>query len=336
MNKIQRFFISALIFSTSSLPLYAGDVFVVNAVTTDSGPPINLTVGDSNFINLVQNTIEANNQFAVLENRGSISTLNYGGASNAMRFDINAAGTQAILNIPVIGFNRTFIGVNRDDLYNQIKKFLQNEGSDVYRRFLEAMNRKSPVAVSDGNPNATTAIAARSIFEDAGFGGDEAIAKAVDLENLNLSLLASVGSFSAKNLDGQSYTLPLGFGYKFTDRVSTKIRMPLTYWTIKDAQVFDGSFIVNVPVKILLPAEKGDTDTTEGSWVSQVDWTLTPSLGIAAGGSQDYQAGSVMSVEGLTSMLSYDFGRFSLTMGNSLSAMQGMSNVGDYKVGSIV
>jgi hypothetical protein len=34
MNKIHHFFISALVLSTPSLPLYAGDVFVVNAVTT--------------------------------------------------------------------------------------------------------------------------------------------------------------------------------------------------------------------------------------------------------------------------------------------------------------
>ncbi len=335
MNNIPRFFISALILSMLSPPLYAGDVFVVNAVTTDRGSPINLAVGDSNFSNLLQNTIEANGQFAVLDDRGSISILNYGGVSDAMRFDINTAGTQATLNIPILSFNKTFIGANRDDLYNQIKDFLRNEGADVYRRFLEAMNRKSLVAVIDGNPNSITAITARSIFEDAGFGGDEAMAKAVGLENLNFSLMVSIGQFNTNNLQGQSYTLPLGFSYKFTDQVSTKISMPLTYWTVNGAHIYDGGFIVNVPVKILLPAENEDTGGAASSWVSKLGWTLTPSLGMAAGGSQDYSAGSVMYVGGLTSMLSYDFGRFSLTMGNSLSAMEGL-NVGNFNVGSNV
>ena len=336
MNKISFVWAACLVIvALPSAPLYARDVFVVNGFTIDNLTPVNITVGDSDFINLIQKAIEGTDQFAVLDGRGSTSVLDYGGANNAMRFDINAAGTQAILNIPVIKFQRTFTAANRDGLYNQIKNFLQNEGRDVYKRFLEAMNRQSTVAVSDGNPNSTTALVARTSFEAAGFGGEDTITKALDVENINFSLLASIGQFSSRDFDGHSYTLPLGYSFKVTDRVETKLRMPLSYWEVGGAGIYNGSFMVNVPVKVLLPSAGPAKDEAERDWLSPLTWTVTPTLGLAGGGSQDYRAGSVMYVTGLANMLNYDFGRFGLTLGNQLTAMKGLS-LGDYDVGDKV
>ena len=338
MNRID-FILAAylVILALLSSPLQARDAFVVDGSTTDTLQPVQVKAGDSDLINLVQQAIEATGPFQPLENRASTSVLDYGGASNAMRFDINTAGTQAILNIPVIKFQRTFTAANRDGLYNQIKNFLQNEGRDVYKRFLEAMNRQSTVAVSDGNPNSTTALVAKTAFEDAGFGGEDTITKALDIENINFSLLASVGQFSSRDFDGHSYTLPLGYSFKVTDRVQTKLRMPLSYWEVGGAGIYNGSFMVNVPVKVLLPSAGPAKDEAGRDWLSPLTWTVTPTLGLAGGGSQDYRAGSVMYVTGLGSMLNYDFGRFGLTLGNQLSAMKGLSNhVGDYDIGDKV
>jgi len=59
-----------------------------------------------------------------------------------------------------------------------------------------------------------------------------------------------------------------------------------------------------------------------------------PHAGLAGGGSNDYGAGSLLYIGGLTSLLSYDFGQFNLTMGNHLSAMKAIStDVGGYDVG---
>jgi hypothetical protein len=205
----------------------------------------------------------------------------------------------------------------------------------VYKRFLEAMNRQSTVAVSDGNPNSTTALVARTAFEDAGFGGEDTMTKALNVENINFSLLASVGQFSSRDFDGHAYTLPIGYSFKVTDRVDTKFKMPLSYWEVGGAGIYNGSVLVNVPVKVWLPSKEPAQDEAGRDWLSPLTWAITPTLGLAGGGSQDYRAGSVMYVMGLASMLNYDFGPFALTVGNQLMAMKGLS-IGDYDVGDKV
>lgn len=334
MNRIHFLRLLLLTLSLAGGPLYARDVFEVTATTTDTGLSITVTAGSADFIQLIQDAIEANNQFAVLEERAATSVLDYGGVSNAMQFDINASGTRADLRIPSIGFQRTFIAANRDALYDQIKSFLQNEGQDVYRRFLEAMNRQSTIAVSDGNPNSTTANVANSIFENAGFGGEEEIGRALELENLNLSLMAGVGRFSTNNLRGNKYSLPFGYSIKINQQITTKLNGAVTYWEVEGAKIYDGNFIVNVPVKVFMAEPPSAATDAPRPWLSDLSWTVTPALGLAGGGSNDYGAGSLMYVGGLTSLLSYDFGQFTLTMGNHLSAMKAMStDVGGYDVG---
>jgi hypothetical protein len=318
-------------------PLAADQVFVVVGATTDDEPPIRVQGDDSNFFDLVQEAIEGNGPFTVLLNRDSESVLEYGGAKNAMRFQINAAGNQAELDIPAINLKRTFIAANRAGLYNQIKNYLQNEGRDDYKRFLEAMNRQSAVAVSDGNPNSTTALVAQATFEGSGFGGNESISQALGLGNINLSILADVGQFKSSDIEGQRYSLPLGYHFEITDRVGARIRAPLTYLEVEGAQIFNGSLLVMAPVAVLLPSKSSAPEDQEKSWSSRLGWTISPSLGLAGGGSKDYSAGSLMYVGGLTSVLNYDFGRLQLTLGNQLNYMKGIaSNIGDLDVGADV
>jgi len=218
-----------------------------------------------------------------------------------------------------------------EELYDNIDEFLKKEGSDVYRRFLEAMNRRSLVAVTDGNPNSSTATMANSIFDDSGFGGYESLAGAGDtMKSMNLSMMAEIAQISANNFDGRSYSLPIGFGFGITDRVSAKIRMPLNYREIEGASIYDGSLIVNLPIKLLMP----DAVTGDNGGGSRWSWTLTPNTGIGIAGSADYAAGSLLYTFGLTSVLGYNFGTFSLTMGNGINIFKSNSiNVDDYDVG---
>lgn len=115
---------SPVILTLLSLPLQARDVFEVSSSTTDNLQPVQVEAGDADLINLVQQAIEATGPFQPLENRASTSVLDYGGAANAMQFDINAAGTQAVLIIPSLSYQRTFTAANRQGLYNQIKNYL--------------------------------------------------------------------------------------------------------------------------------------------------------------------------------------------------------------------
>ncbi|MFO1432031.1 MAG: hypothetical protein U1F76_18130 [Candidatus Competibacteraceae bacterium] len=334
MNKIICIYtVFAVIATLLSLPLYAGDVFVITSVTADKQTTV--TAGGSDFLNVVQQALEATGPFAPLENKASTSVLEYGGAKNAMQFEINRNGTEATLTIPSTGFQETFKAANRNLLYNQINNFFQNQGRSEYKKFLEQMNRQSTVAVSDGNPNSTTALVAKTSFQDAGFGGEDSITKALDMDAINLSLMAGAGQFSSRGIDGRMYSLPLGYSVELTDRVGAKFRMPVSYVKVEDATIYNGSILLNVPVKVFLPGNESAKEEAGGSWLAPLSWSLTPTLGMAGGGSQDYRAGSVMYIMGLASMLNYDFGPFGLTLGNQLTALKGLS-IGNYDVGARV
>jgi hypothetical protein len=315
-------------------PCGAADLFSINAVTVDSLPPVALTVGDSSFPDLISSAIKAQDQFAVFGNRASTSVLNYAGVQNAMRVTVNATGTQADFAVPIIGYQRVFTGPNRDAIEDQIEAFLKNDGADVYRRFLEAINRSSLVAVSDGNPNSTTARTADTIFRDAGFGGTDSVLESLHAgdigQRLTLGLMGTLGSYRAGGFEGDSYSIPLSFGYEFNPRVSAKFSVPLVYQEVEGSKIYQGGFITNVPVKVI-------GDGASGGSASPWRWEVTPTVGLAAGGSADYAAGSMMMVGALTSMLSYDFGSFKLTMGNHVSVLEGIAmDVGGYDVGGDV
>jgi len=331
MSKVR--FALTLSLAAFSTNLYAKDLFENIGITTDEKDQIQIQAGDSSFPDLIEKVIEAKDQFQQLENRDSINYINYGGVKEAMSFKINAVGSAATLEIPVLDFKREFTGTSRDNLYDNIEDFLKKEGSDVYRRFLEAMNKKSLVAVSDGNPNSATAAIANSIFDDSGFGGNDSVTQALNISNMNLSLMAGMASIKAGDFEGRSYELPLGFSFGITDQITAKISAPLRYRVVEDAAIYDGNMIVNVPIKLLTPTINSESHSDGSPWF----WMVTPSVGVGVTGSADYAAGSFLYMFGLTNVLGYNFGTFSVTMGNSISVFNSSSyDVDDYDVGGDV
>ena len=157
-------FICALLCISGVTRAVAGDLFTINAVTTDGGPSLNQTVGSSSVLDLVQNAVDAQNSFAPFAGRGYSASLQYAGVANAMSFNIKSAGTSATLQIPSTGFSKTFTGTSRDDVNSQITAFLKTDGESEYAKFLKAMDEQSTVAVSDGNPNSSTAMMASETF----------------------------------------------------------------------------------------------------------------------------------------------------------------------------
>jgi hypothetical protein len=226
---------------------------------------------------------------------------------------------------------------NRNELDDKVEDFFKGEGEDIYRRFLKAMNQLSKVAVSDGNPNSTTALMARSIFEEVGFGGDDYIDEALQTttsagQGVGLGLMTTLGQFRAGGFDGDYYALPLSFKYKINEQVRVKINAPLSYLKVEDSDVYNVGLLVSVPYKVL-----DKNQAVAGSPLSRLDWEVTPTLGVAAGGSDDYAAGSVMYVAAVTSRLSYDIRDYTLTMGNHISFLEGQNtDIDGFEVGGEV
>src|ERR1043165_7558518 len=143
------------------------------SITATGGANAPVTVGSSHLIDLVDQAVNNQGQFAPFAGTDTTLSLNYGGVANAITVTENAAGTQATLHFGPTGVTRTFTGTDRADLERQIEDYLKKNGGGDIADFLKAMNAQSIIAVSDGNPNSTTARMADFTWARFGFFGDE-------------------------------------------------------------------------------------------------------------------------------------------------------------------
>ncbi|MEQ2006341.1 MAG: hypothetical protein ABMA26_06055 [Limisphaerales bacterium] len=297
---------------------------------TMSVAPGGTVVGSSSLLTLVDKILNGKDEFAFFAGPGAAytGTLKYGTVQNAMSFDMNALRTAATLNIPSIGFSQVFAGVNQADLETQIENFLKKDGSSVYARFLKSMAAQSLVAVSDGNPNATTASAAALSYQNYAMTMAETreekqnAAVAAAANRVALGIMADVGAFNANGIKGKAYSLPMFARFKLTERVGLNFDLPLSYIDIDGAKVFGAGLSVGVPVKVV-------RKTKESPWF----WQLTPFVGGNVSASKDLLAGGFLANGGLNSVVSHDFGPVTLSLGNHLSIHEGFPlTISSYKL----
>src|SRR5580658_369960 len=94
----------AAVFAIAPAAARAADFFTVDAV---GGSGTTVTAGGANVINLADNLINEQQQFASLAGQGFNANLSYGGVPNAVVFTENPSQTQATLSIPITGFSKT-------------------------------------------------------------------------------------------------------------------------------------------------------------------------------------------------------------------------------------
>jgi hypothetical protein len=195
----------------------------------------------------------------------------------------------------------------------------KKDGSAVYARFLKSMAAQSLVTVSDGNPNATTASAASQSFQNYGMTFAETReekdvpATGGPVDRVALGVIADIGAFDANGIKGTVYSLPMFARFKLTERVGLNLDIPLNYIDIDGAKVFGLGLGLAMPVKMILKSK-------DSPWF----WQLTPFGGANASASKDMLAGGLIANGGLNSVLAYDFGSFTLSMGNHFSLHEGI------------
>jgi len=148
-------------------PAAAEDLFSVTA----SGGGTTVTATDSNLLDLIGDAIETRGAFNPLVNTGFTAVARYADVQNAIRVTLNNAETEATLQFPGTGFSRTFVGSDADDLEDEIERFFEEDGGQVYADFLADLNRRSLISVVDGNPFSSTALANEHLFDTWGLGG---------------------------------------------------------------------------------------------------------------------------------------------------------------------
>lgn len=309
------------------------ELFSATAVAQD-GSGLRKTVSSSSFVDLIGDVIKAENSFAVFQNRAGLASLNYAGVSNAITFQQNDSGTRAVLRIPITGLEKTFTGKNRDDINDQIEDYLRKNGSDEYEKFLKAINQQSKVSPIDGNPNAATAQMASATFSEFGFPSGETQRG----NPSGVSILGTAGRFTAGEFKGDAYTLPLGFTIRASEKISVVVNIPLSYIDVEGSQIFNVGTSLSLPVRILQATDAAadtskDGKTTPSTPAQRWTWQLTPTVGAIATGSQDFATGGLIGQLAATNMLSCNFNRFTLAMGNHVSWLEGIPvSVDGYEV----
>jgi len=319
--------------------LLARDPFSLSGEGTTSSA----IAGGSSFPDILESGIRAESQFRSLDGQAALYTLRYADVDNALNFQINAAGTEAEFVIPITGFSRTFSGSNRDDLEDQLVDFLKSDGADVYRDFMDAINRLSTVAVTDGNPSASTATITTSVFLDNAFdaGGDE---WSTDRAGAGENKVQQFGAYpdfsviSAAGFDGSSwgYEVPLPRGRFGDSRFGYKMSLPLRYRDIEGAKSGSAGVSVAFPIQIKKPVFE-DVPTVDGDGEGMqklyrprkngLVWRLTPSASGIGAGSVDFAAGSLMYVGALSNSVEWKQNRIRATFGNQVSVIEGVSDI---------
>jgi hypothetical protein len=284
-------------------PLHAATPFDVT-VTSTTVPTV--TEGYSSFPSLLSDVLNTNGPFAGFASTNFNATVNFLGVPNAVQASSNSTGTSVSLAIPLTGFSQTFNGPTRSDVETQIKNFFLQNGSSVVGNFLAAIAKQSAVAVTDGNPNSSTALMASSVFFSQGFTptGDlpfEGVAAASNAGSSSsssrftgLGIGFDSGQFKANGIKGDNSDMEIPFGYRLTDRVSLAASIPINYLDVDGAKIYGVGFNLAVPVRI----EIMDHD-------NPLNWRLTPFVGISARGSEDLSGGGVIWSPGLTNTLDY-------------------------------
>ncbi|MFN0134222.1 MAG: hypothetical protein ACKVW3_17050 [Phycisphaerales bacterium] len=299
------------------------DLFSVMVAPTGTGPaPI--TVRDSNIINLADDLIDTTGDFSSFFGVDFRAALTYADVPDAIVFTMSAdrqTATLQLLGQPV----RTFSAAN-GSLSDQIEDYLRGDrgGKRDLRRFFDEINRRSLVAVTDGNPLASTARAAQFTFDRFGFRADDPAFEGrgedgnSEADGFSFRMDSIGGAIRTDAGDGSSFTFAPSFQFRFNERFAVVAAIPVEAHEIEGSSVGFVGFHVAAPIRVLLPSNG-----------SPVLWQITPSLGSLFSASEDFAAGGLLSTAGVTSLLSLGVKDWTFSLVNHVSFYEGEKIKGD-------
>ncbi len=339
-----------------SIALAGDPLFVITG--TSNGVPIT-PIGGDNIIDLVNNAVNNKDKFAALANTDASLSLSYGGVPNAITIAKNPANNFATLTLIkkdgtsiTRTFDTTAPGDNGRSLQQLIEDYIKKGGSSDLKAFYQAINARSVIGVSDGNPNATTARLEDAIYSRFGRFNrmtamtvpgsppsppdptdPDAIAPAPpaadgsELQDPDFQLRIGVAgyAFNVAGFEGGSVAVSSSADWNFTPRVGFTVGSFLAYNTVGDANVYHGGIYFGVPLRPFLA-------TPDQHWT----WQITPTFGAAGSGSLDQAAGGVVYSFAGTSLLRWQTTpNFALELSNQAGYLQGKAiEVADFRFDS--
>jgi len=287
---------------------------------------------------------------ASLDFRGIDITLNFATDGGVMGFSVDKLGftTQ---------FGRTCNAASPDDCklarqqaLDELKNFLESN-PQFLKRLLTALARFSPIDPLAGNPESLFTRSMRSDFQN-GFTHKVSQIWGCSTTAFNSTYggpiqVAAVGNVGDIFADAQARSAELqaqneiGIGLMYTsttaessggDYATTGIVVPLSYTVKLDS---DPRKKIRVDLPLGYSDNEGAVSYSLGLGfaythpVSDV-WTLTPSIGAGATGSDDLGAAGGVASYSLTSAYTWRLGGFALSMGNAVGKYDALAlKIGD-------
>jgi hypothetical protein len=283
-------------------------------------PALSISASSNDFVSLGEDFLRQEGDFSGLIGQPAyLATLRYLEMSDALLLSVSNFGSQATLTIPSTGLVVAFTAASPDDLEDQIEDFLQQDGSEEWAEFLEQTNAESKLALLDGNPRATTALAASSAFRR--FGLDTSRSR-LGYQNEEV---ARWGAFQLRAEAGGGVVLvdrfddlytadgELTLAGHFGKHVGLSLALLGQYRSYQTADSYDAGIELGLPIAILRPDDE-----------CGLYWAVTPFVQTAAGVSLDLAAGGLLIGGGGVNALALQLGMFEITLANELAYYSGL------------
>jgi hypothetical protein len=238
----------------------------------------------------------------------STARLDYMGVHDAILFQAITPNAVTV-QIPSTGFARTFVGTSPSDVEDQIEDFFEDDGAHELAKFYEKTSSRTPLALLDGNPRATTALFARGAFRRFGLGAlrphdpdDD------DKGYFDIFADGGGGAVDASPFDNLWVTdgsLTLAGGS------DPGLGLSLTgigqYRNYDGADIYDAGLELAIPIRILKPGGG-----------NPVRWMLTPLAQTGGGASRDTLSGGYIVGGGGVNLFGLNAGPVELAIVNSI------------------
>ncbi|MDR2512413.1 MAG: hypothetical protein LBD01_01230 [Puniceicoccales bacterium] len=313
---------------------HAADAFSITLTKTGSGDI--LQIGGKTLPDLARDAVRSKGLFADFDGLDFSGSLDYLGVRGAITIEMVA--NSATVEIPSIGFSRVFTGTSHEAAYDKMEDFFTKESSEIYGKFLRQMARRSIIALTDGNPMASTARTANSIFFSEGFthfsdifvpeiyvpthGGATASqaeagtpADAIPVELAphkrfgGIALDFSGGSFKAGDFKGNYAEFAIPMRFRIARPVDLSLAVRSNYLEVEGAQAVGIGFSAALPIHIF-----------SANAQNFCNWTLAPFSTTSATASWDLGSGGLIWATGAINTLDFRINKhFAVSLINQIS-----------------
>lgn len=196
---------------------------------------------------------------------------------------VNPQGTRLVISSRLADFTQVLEGANRAELFEAFEQWRETGGIEQLESLLKEVNKLSPAALSDGNPQSATARITHGAYD--AFAWEFAPGR-----RLRLDPNARYGEFSAQppagTVNGSEWLINLPLYAPITDRASFAATLLGEYTNIEGTEIFGGGANLGLALE-LVPAEEN----------LPLSWTATPFVGSYLRGSF-HSASGVLLVNG--------------------------------------